>query len=224
MAVRIGINALYMIPGGVGGTEIYLRNLLRGFAEVDTENEYYVLTNRETGADLVPALPNFNYCPQPVPARFRTLRLMWEQAALPWTASNLKLDRMLNPGFTAPIFLRCPTVTVFHDLQHMRHPEYFRWFDLPFWRMFLYGSAKCSSLLVAVSDATRRDLLEYYDLPPEKVLVVPHGVEGEFFEVAKRRETAEPMILCVSTLHPHKNLDRLVRAFAAFRARHPRYK
>ena len=38
---------------------------------------------------------------------------------------------MFNPGFTAPLACGCPQVTVFHDLQHKRHPEYFRWFDLP---------------------------------------------------------------------------------------------
>ncbi len=47
--IRIGVNALYLIPGGVGGTEIYLRNLLRALAEIDSENQYIVFTNRETG-------------------------------------------------------------------------------------------------------------------------------------------------------------------------------
>ena len=49
---------------------------------------------------------------------------------------------MFNPGFTAPILCACPQVTVFHDLQHKRHPEYFRWFDLPFWNFFLFWSAR----------------------------------------------------------------------------------
>ena len=52
--MRIGVNALYLIPGGVGGTEIYLRELLPALAEIDRVNEYYVFTNRETSADLVP--------------------------------------------------------------------------------------------------------------------------------------------------------------------------
>src|SRR5579863_7281177 len=45
--------------GAGGGTEIYLRELLTGLAAIDSENEYFVFTNLETGADLVPRQPNF---------------------------------------------------------------------------------------------------------------------------------------------------------------------
>jgi hypothetical protein len=69
--LRIGVNALYLIPGGVGGTEIYLRALLTALAEIDTVNRYFVFTNHETGDDLVPAQPNFTYVPQPVRAVIR---------------------------------------------------------------------------------------------------------------------------------------------------------
>jgi hypothetical protein len=135
--LRIGVNALYLIPGGVGGTEIYLRGLLAGLAEIDAVNRYFIFTNRETGPDLVPQRPNFQRLPQPVRAVSRPARILWEQAALPLAAVRHSLDVMLNPGFTAPVFCPCPQVTVFHDLQHKRHPEYFRWFDLPFWRLML---------------------------------------------------------------------------------------
>src|SRR5580704_13644499 len=66
--LRIGVNALYLIPGGVGGTEIYLRALLTALAKIDPLNQYFVFTNRETGADLVPKASNFIAAPQPVRA------------------------------------------------------------------------------------------------------------------------------------------------------------
>ena len=50
--LRIGVNALYLIPGGVGGTEIYLRNLVRALGEIDSVNEYFLYTNLETGDSL----------------------------------------------------------------------------------------------------------------------------------------------------------------------------
>jgi glycosyltransferase involved in cell wall biosynthesis len=221
--LRIGVNALYLIPGGVGGTEIYLRGLLGGLAGIDTANQYFVFTNRETGPDLVPRQPNFRRLPQPVRAVRRPARILWEQAALPLAAVRHELDVMLNPGFTAPLFCPCPQVTVFHDLQHRRHPEHFRWFDLPFWRFFLFWSAHVSRLLLAVSAATAADLLEYYRLPESKVRVTPEGVDPVFFDIARRR-TPEPFLLTVSTLHPHKNLDALLRAFAGFRQTHPEFR
>lgn len=221
--LRIGVNALYLIPGEVGGTEIYLRSLLRALAGVDSENRYSIFVNRETGHGLVPAAGNFEAAGQPVPARFRPARIVWEQIALPVEALTRRLDVLLNPGFTAPLAAPCPLVTVFHDLQHLRHPEFFRWFDLPFWRFLLRASASRSRALIAISEATRDDLLRYYRPPASKVVTVPLGVDDEFFELASRPgpKAAEPYLLCVSTLHPHKNIARLIRVFAALRQSQP---
>ena len=210
---RIGVNALYLIPGGVGGTEIYLRELLAALARIDSANEYFVFTNLETGADLVPRQANFQWKPQAVAARFRPARILWEQIVLPLEASRYRLDVLFNPGFTAPLAARCPSVTMFHDLQHQRHPEHFRWFDLPFWRLFLWASAHRSRGLLANSEATRADVTRFYGLAPERVTTTLLGVESAFFDL--KRAVLEPFVLCVSTLHPHKNLDRLVRAYAS---------
>ena len=169
IGVRIGVNALYLIPGGVGGTEIYLRELLSALAELDQVNEYLVFTNLETQSDLVPKQANFHWKPQAVHARFRPARILWEQIVLPVEAARYRLDVLFNPGFTAPVFSPCRQVTVFHDLQHKRHPEYFRWFDLPFWRLLLWAAAHRSHRLIAVSEATRADLLRFYRIPKERV-------------------------------------------------------
>jgi len=217
---RIGVNALYLIPGGVGGTETYLRALLAALAEIDPANLYFIFTNRETGSDLVPKAANFTHVPQSVRAVNRARRLLWEQTRLPLEAARLKLDVLLNPGFTAPILCGCPQVTVFHDLQHKRHPENFRRFDLPAWEFFLYGSARVSRIVLADSEATAADLRQFYRIPERRLRVVPLGVAADFFELAARRKP-EPFLLAVSTLHPHKNLDGLLRAFAEFRRFRP---
>ncbi len=170
-----------------------------------------VFTNRETGA--------LGQCSrvQPVRARIRPWRILHEQCALPFDLARAGIDVLLNPGFTAPLLARVPQVTVFHDLQHKRHPEYFRWFDLPFWRLLLWAAAKRSSRLIAVSEATRQDLLRYYG---RDAAVVPHGVEEEFFALAARREPGD-FLLCASTTHPHKNHERLLRVFARLRQEEP---
>ena len=220
---RIGINALYLIPGRVGGTEIYLRGLLAALAEIDSVNRYFVFTNRETGEDLVPKRGNFTRVLQPVHAAVRPARILWEQSGLPLHAARLHLDVLLNPGFTAPLVCGCPQVTVFHDLQHKRHPEYFRWFDLPFWNFFLFWSAHVSRLLLADSEATAADLRVYYRLPDSKIRVACLGVDEAFFPLAARRRP-ERFLLTVSTLHPHKNLAGLLRAFSIFRKGHPDFR
>jgi glycosyltransferase involved in cell wall biosynthesis len=198
--------------------------LLPALAQIDPVNRYFIFTNRETGAGLVPAAPNFVHAPQAVHAVSRTARILWEQTLLPLAAWRLGLDAMLNPGFMAPLLCPCPQVTVFHDLQHKRHPEYFRWFDRPFWRFFLYWAARRSTALIAISGASAADLRRFYPrLDASKIHIVPQGVDPAFAGIRPRRRP-EPFLLTVSTLHPHKNLDGLLRAFALFRRRHPQFR
>jgi len=223
--LRIGVNALYLIPGGVGGTEIYLHELLRALAQIDAaadaRNDYFVFTNRETGPDLVPPQPNFHWAPQRVPARIRPARIVWEQTALPLAAARLGLDALLNPGFTAPFYCGCAAVTVLHDMQHKRHPEHFRRLDLLWWRVLLFASAHLATLLLTDSDATRTDVLRYYRLPAGKVRVVRLGVDRAFFGLQR---APEKLLLTVSTLHPHKGLEALLEAFALFHRAQPGFR
>ena len=218
--MRIGVNALYLIPGGVGGTEIYLRNLLK--ASDQTAHEWIVFTNRETGDGIVPC--GMTAAAQPVQAKNRPARLLYEQAVLPLECMRHGIDVLLNAGFTAPAFPPCPNVTVFHDLQHKRHPEHFRGFDLPAWNFALGLSVRRSRLIVAVSEATRDDLQRFYGLPQDRIRVVPHGVEPQFFAIGKHRGETQPYVLCVSTLHPHKNIERLVRVFVRWRETHKEWR
>jgi glycosyltransferase involved in cell wall biosynthesis len=221
--VRIGINALFLIPGAVGGTEIYLDSLLHALRAIDKSNEYFIFVNRETENGFVP--PDFHAIRCPVSARFRSQRILWEQLFFPAQLAKHRIDVLLNPGFTMPLLSKRPSVTVFHDLQHRRHPEFFRWFDLPFWNLLLWCSARRSRSLIAVSDATARDIERYYSDVAEKIAVIPHGVDPEFFRIAERRPVSGhgKYLLTVSTLHPHKNIGRLLEAFQIFRNLHPEY-
>jgi len=221
--LRIAVNALYMIPGGVGGTEIYLRSLLLALDRLESPHGFFVFVNAETSTQLAPPSARFQIVNTGVRAVNRPWRLAWEQLALPGKLRSYRIDVLLNPGFTAPVLSPCPSVTVFHDLQHKRHPEYFRWFDLPFWRLFLYASAHRSKLIIAVSEATRQDFVSHYKIDASRVRLVHHGVDDEFFGIRERRaqSTGPRYILTVSTLHPHKNFRRLLLAYSGFVHRHP---
>jgi glycosyltransferase involved in cell wall biosynthesis len=220
MPLRIGVNALYLIPGKVGGTEIYLRNVLKALASIDSTNEYFIFRNKETGDDLTPRATHFQDCPLPVSGENRAARILYEQLIFPFALRKNRIDVLFNAGFTAPLLWPGPMVTVFHDLQYKRHPEYFRWFDLPFWRTLLPASAARSRKIVVPSEAVKTDIAEFYPSAWARTEVIPHGVEAAFSEIANAREP-QPFILSVSTLHPHKNMDGLLQAFAIFHRQHP---
>src|SRR5712692_1033774 len=227
-ALRIGVNALFLIPGGVGGTEIYLRNLLGALAEIDNVNQYVIFLNEETAVaepPLTPAAPNFLAVSCGVRATNRPRRLLWEQLVLPVRAGACNLDVLFSPGFTSPWFTGgCPKVTVIHDLQHVRQPGNFGRVELAAWRASVWISAHFSRQIITVSERSRRDIIEVYRLPKERVHVIRHGVEAAFSRArsdpAVERAPLErlgvggwPYLLSVSTIHPHKNWARWLEAY-----------
>lgn len=224
--LRIGVNALYLIPGKVGGTEIYMRNLLSALARIDRRNEYFVYSNRETGADLCPPIANFAPVDTGVRAGFRPGRLIWEQLRLPSQTRADRLDVLFSPGFTCPALGRGKRVTVIHDLQHKRQPENFGRIERRAWEWSVAQAVKRSELLITVSQASKADIVQYYDVDPSKVRMIPHGVEDDFFGLRENEDygpeiaTAAGLpdaryLLAVSTLHRHKNWIRLLEAYQA---------
>lgn len=220
--LRIGVNALYLIPGGVGGTEVYLRQILRAFARESRGHQFFVFLNRETDGALVPELDCFHTVGTGVKAESRPRRILYEQLRLAGAVRRAGVDVLYNPGFTSPRFSPCPNVTLIHDLQHHRHPEYFRRADLLAWRLLVWSSAKGSSRILTVSEASREDIHAVYGVELDRIHTAEPGVEPELFQLDRSR--AERMILCVSTLHPHKNIERLIDAFAQFRKGRPDYR
>jgi glycosyltransferase involved in cell wall biosynthesis len=74
-------------------------------------------------------------------------------------------------------------------------------------------------MLIADSEATKEDLQRFYGVSADRIVVAPLGVEPAFY--ALQPLPREDFFLCVSTLHPHKNLDNLLFAFAEFRRERP---
>lgn len=216
--MRIGINALYLLPGGVGGTETYLRELLEWMPRIAPEHEFFLIVNRESEAAELSENHHMHTVRTGVSATSRPARLLYEQLRLPAQARSLGLDVLFNPGFTAPALCGCPCVTTFHDLQHKLHPEFFRRLDLPAWNFFLGIAARRSRRILAVSQATADGFRRFYPKAKQPIDITPLGAREVFFSLRSSSLPPDDVLLCVSTLHPHKNHVRLIRTFAKWRA------
>jgi glycosyltransferase involved in cell wall biosynthesis len=220
--VRIGINALYLIPSEVGGTETYLRSLLRALADVDAENEYLIYTNAENAGSFALPSERFREVGCPIPAKRRPARIAFEQAALPFLAARDRLDVLHSPGYTAPLVLRCASVVTMHDLNYHYFPE--DWSAAALWvnRVLLPRVARRSTRILTDSEASRRAIVDVMRVPDGKLDVVYLGVDGNLVDtgpedeqaIRAKHELPGQFILSVTASHPHKNLDGLVRSYA----------
>jgi len=114
------------------------------------------------------------------------------------------LDVLHCPTFRGPFQSRAPLVVTVHDLAVLRHPGTFNQWTRRYSRLAVPRVARAARLVIAVSEFTRRELVEVIGLPEGRIRVVPNGV-GAPFEPAGPAAEGE-YVLAVGTLEPRKNL------------------
>lgn len=216
--MRVGLDARKLRDFGIG---TYLRGLLQELPALWVPGELivYLPTEAERRASSLAGAPGVTLAVErsaPYSAR--------ELAALPLQMARHRLELYHAPHYVLPPLRPCPAVVTIHDLIHLRFPA-----QLPSLLASLYArvmfrvSVRSARRIIAVSEATRRELAERLGVPPDKVRVIPNGVDGRFRPAADPRAPdaalarlglERPYVLFVGNPKPHKNLPRLLDAFA----------
>lgn len=185
------------------GDETYVRELLRALPEVAGDLRIAALT-RDAG--LVPAGI------EPIVLRARTQELRMA-VGVP------RLLRRLRPRlahFVHSLPLRCPAPAVLtvQDLSWERDPSVFGWWDLATFKVFVRSSVKRARHVLAISERTKRDLVELYKTPAEKISVTPLAPDPAF----RPAQEHDSFLLFVSAIEPRKQpLDAIDAANAVGR-------
>jgi glycosyltransferase involved in cell wall biosynthesis len=217
-----GISLLTLVPGVVGGSETYARELTRALARVG-ELEYRVFTSTlaPDAADGLPAQTVRHYrASRTIPGR---LLAMSSAAVSPALRRELELDRLdgLHYAMTVaiPPVREPPTVVTLQDLQHELQPQFFSRAERA-WRRIVYRpSVRRAHLVIVPSEHVRETAVERLGLEPERARVVPYGVDHERFQPSTA--SREPFLLYPATRWPHKTHDRLLEALALIRRERP---
>lgn len=217
MTARIAVNASIYDhrPSGLG---VYTRALVTALRPLHADLVVYTSRPHELG-------PAYAIHPWGEPSRGgagHLWRLLWTQTGLPRRAHADRADILLNTIPEGPLRPRLAQVSVVHDLIPLFYPEEFprqQWY----FRSFIPAVLRASTRVIADSTQTRQDILNHYRLPAERVVVVSPAVDHGRFQsdpdapsVAARYELHE-YVMFVGNLRPHKNLLRLLDAFAAVR-------
>jgi glycosyltransferase involved in cell wall biosynthesis len=215
----LGLDARKIQDFGIG---TYIRNLIQALAKIDLENRY-VLFARPQDKDAFRDLPD-NFRPAFESSPVYSAR---ELVALSWKIWRMKLDLYHSTHYVLPGWVSCPVVVTIHDIIHLLYPEF-----LPSRMAFLYAqrmirrSLHRGDRIIAVSQNTRSDLIQHFDVDGRKIQVVYNGVETVF---RKRLDPEElerwrrdlglerQYLLFVGNPKPHKNLDTVIQAYAKAR-------
>jgi glycosyltransferase involved in cell wall biosynthesis len=221
--VRIGINGL-LLTSRAGyrqtGVSRYIERLISALPDAMSEAELLAYTSRgiELPADVQRRSPPFS-------VERPAVRIAWEHVALQLLARRDRLDLFHGPVNALPIGMPVPSVVTVHDL------AFLRWKNQVTARRYRYLSWSVrravaqAAQVIAVSEATKQDLIDLLGLNSAKISVTPLGVDDRFQPAnhaavrvfRERRGLPRPYVLTVCTLEPRKNLPRLLEAFSRLR-------
>lgn len=223
--MRIGLNLTFVVPGRTGGSEIYARRLLPELARLVGPESLTLFVSPELADEQVgrPLVAGARIVRFPVPGRTRVRRSAAEQLLLPVAVRRARVDVLHSLASTSPTVsgARASVVTVL-DLIYRRHPETHAGLLSTGMSVLVPLAARTSDRVIAISQATRDEVVTALGVAAEKVDVVHLG-PGLDEHVAPTPEAelrrrlglgAGPLLLSPSARRAHKNLDRLLEAFA----------
>jgi glycosyltransferase involved in cell wall biosynthesis len=135
---------------------------------------------------------------------------------------RVRPDIFHAPHYVVPFFPPRATVVTIHDLMHLNRPEHASPVKRAYAHWMFGRVARCAARVIAVSEATKRDLAAFDPLFSSKTVVIPDGVGEPFFEEGRRRREdvvrryglTPPFLLFLGNDKPHKNLAGLLDALA----------
>jgi alpha-1,3-rhamnosyl/mannosyltransferase len=219
--VKIAIDVRKWRDYGIG---TYVRNVVRHLARLDQRNTYFLFCHGTDEPTLRDLSENF------VPVVDESLQYrLREHFSIPFKLRRLGAELLHSPHYVRPLLCTIPSVVTIHDCIHLLFPQYLPNRMAYRYARFVMGSAiERSALVYTVSQASRADILRFYpSTDPDKVRVIPNAIDPELLvdpgeeereRIRERYQIRGRFVLFAGNVKPHKNLERLIRAFAIVRA------
>ena len=216
----VGIPLLTLVPGELGGSETYVRELLRGLGRVG-EHEYEVL--------LPPVAPDAaEGLPSQIATEYRHAQTILQRLVAMGAAAArpgpLRARLAAANVVHYPLTIRIPpvdrpSVVTLHDVQHLDLPGMFPRAERTLRSVMWHRSLRRAARVIAISEFVRDRAVAKLGLDASRVRVVALGLDHDLLRPGSSER--EPFLLYPARRWPHKNHERLFEAFALLRAERP---
>lgn len=218
--MRIAFDIRKLNEFGVG---TYIRNLVQNLAELDHEDQFFLVCHERDREELSHLPGNFLFLPD-----HTNDSSLWNDLYLPYALRKNQIQLLHTPHYQAPRFLRCKSVITVHDCVHILFPNYApskNAYERA--RKATKRTIRSCSHIFAVSEATQRDLIRLFSVPAEKITVVYNAIDErvvrdvtleEQRRVLERYQIQDPFLLYAGNIKPHKNIARIIEAFSVLKS------
>ena len=224
--MKIAVNTRLLIKNKLEGIGWVAFETLKRITQQHPEHEFYFIFDRKFDDTFIFSdniTPIVAY-PQ---ARHPFLYYIWFEHSIPGVLKKLNADMFLSPDAYLSLSSKTRSLAIFHDLNFEHYPEDLPLLERKYYRYFFPRYARKADRIVTVSEFSKKDIVNLYDVNPEKVDVVYNGANDSFVplsdekikEVRKKYTDNKPYFVFVGALHPRKNLSRLFKAFDHFKTK-----
>ena len=227
--MKIAINARFLLKNKMSGIGHFTNELLQRLTKNHPEHEFIFLFDRPFSEDFI-----YSKNIKPVilfpPARHPLLFIWWFELSIPRYLKKNNIDVFISPDNFLSLRANVASVLVIHDLAFKHYPENIPWVQRIHYQYFMPKFAKKASKIVTVSNATREDIINTYQINKEKIDVIHLGAksslvklnEDEKIRIRNANSNGFEYFINVSTIEPRKNFARLLYAFDKFKAKDKR--
>lgn len=217
--MKIGIDARFYGPQGKGLGR-YTEKLIKNLEKIDFQNQYFIFLRKENWNEYVPQNSNFKKVLANLP--WYTIH---EQLLMPKIIRKYKIDLMHFPHFNIPIFYFGDFVVTIHDLILLKFPTKKATtlgpilYKLKYlgYKLVINQAVRRAKTIITVSNFTKKEIVEYFALDPEKIVVIYEACDGvEYGQLSlpvSNSKITKPYLLYVGNAYPHKNLENLLEVF-----------
>jgi len=230
--LRIGIDYTIAVTG-IAGVTRHARELVAALLEIDHVNEYLLIVTSDAKGDVASTLPR-KVAIHKLPFSQWVGRIMWHRISLPLPLELFtgQLDVFHSPDFLLPHLRHAQGIVTIHDLAYMIYPQYTEPEIAKYFDKAVRRSLERARVVIAISEATKRDLVQLLGISEAKIEVIYNGVSARFFPVRDRDQLFDVQrrygidrpfilsaggILSTGSIQLRKNLQRLVAAYSILR-------
>lgn len=203
----------------------YSRFIITLLTKYSPQNRYYLYTPTSRRPHLLSQVADHTNVCYPHTSFWRRCQSLWRIWGVTRAIAQQRIDLFHGLSNELPLNIRqakhTRSIVTIHDLIFMRYPRYYRFFDRMIYRYKFRKACRNADRIIAVSHCTKRDIIDYWGIPSDKIDVVYQGCANNFKRpvsekqlqnVREKYELPEQFILYVGSIEERKNLLLAVRA------------
>lgn len=220
----IVVNTRMLLKDRLDGTGWFAYQLLKRITQTHPEVRFIFLFDRPYSQEFIFS-PNITGQVVYPPIRHPFLYYIWFQIAVKRVVQRLKPDLFLSLDGSLPLGVSRPTIAVIHDINFKHRPQDLKFLTAKFFNHFFPKYARAATRIITVSEYSKQDIATEYHIDPTKIDVVYNGVNEGFRPLSRQEQETvrqthiqgKPYFLFIGSIHPRKNIVRLLQAFELFK-------